>query len=144
MPRVICGLPNASDEISGVKFHLLEDGRRISDELSEEQASDFTSIEGYELDDDEVVRKPDPVAPEAPKLTRAQQKAAEKAAATAAADQAAADQKAADDKAAADQAAADEAAANLKAEQDAEAEAAAAAKAAADAAGDETKTDEVF
>lgn len=144
MPRVICGLPNASDEISGVKFHLLEDGRRISDELSEEQAGDFTSIEGYELDDDEVVRKPDPVAPEAPKLTRAQQKAAEKAAATAAADQAAADQKAADDKAAADQAAADEAAANLKAEQDAEAEAAAAAKAAADAAGDETKTDEVF
>ena len=142
MPRVICGLPNASDEISGVKFHLLEDGRRISDELSEEQAGDFTSIEGYELDDDEVVRKPDPVAPEAPKLTRAQQKAAEKAAA--AADQAAADQKAADDKAAADQAAADEAAANLKAEQDAEAEAAAAAKAAADAAGDETKTDEVF
>lgn len=132
MPRVICGLPNASDEISGVKFHLLEDGRRISDELSEEQAGDFTSIEGYELDDDEVVRKPDPVAPEAPKLTRAQQKAAEKAAA-AAADQAAADQKAAD-----------EAAANLKAEQDAEAEAAAAAKAAADAAGDETKTDEVF
>lgn len=134
MPRVICGLPNASDEISGVKFHLLEDGRRISDELSEEQAGDFTSIEGYELDDDEVVRKPDPVAPEAPKLTRAQQKAAEKAAAAAAAaDQAAADQKAAD-----------EAAANLKAEQDAEAEAAAAAKAAADAAGDETKTDEVF
>lgn len=133
MPRVICGLPNASDEISGVKFHLLEDGRRISDELSEEQASDFTSIEGYELDDDEVDRKPEPAAPEAPKLTRAQQKAAEKAAATAAADQAAADQKAAD-----------EAAANLKAEQDAEAEAAAAAKAAADAAGDETKTDEVF
>lgn len=144
MPRVICGLPNASDEISGVKFHLLEDGRRISDELSEEQAGDFTSIEGYELDDDEVVRKTDPVAPEAPKLTRAQQKAAEKAAAAAAADQAAADQKAADE-AAADQAAADEAAANLKAEQDAEAEAAAAAKAAADAAaGDETKTDEVF
>lgn len=143
MPRVICGLPNASDEISGVKFHLLEDGRRISDELSEEQASDFTNIEGYELDDDEVDRKTEPVAPEAPKLTRAQQKAAEKAAAAAAAEQAAADQKAADDKAAADQAAADEAAANLKAEQDAAAEAAAEAAAAA-AAGDETKTDEVF
>lgn len=53
MPRVICDLPNASDEISGVKFHPLEEGGKISDEISVEQAEVFSSIPGYTIDADE-------------------------------------------------------------------------------------------
>lgn len=45
--RVICELENASDEINGVKFHPLEDGGRVSDEISQEQAELFLSIPGY-------------------------------------------------------------------------------------------------
>ena len=102
MARVICDLPNASDEIGGVKFHLLNDGRRISDEISDSDADYFVSIPGYELD--EVERAPEPVAPAAPapKLTKKQQEAAAAKVA-----KEAEDAKAAADKAAADQAAAD-------------------------------------
>lgn len=87
MPRVICALPNASDEISGVKFTALEDGRKISEEVSDEVAGSFASITGYELDlDDEGDSAPPaPVAPPAPTLTKAQQKAAAKKAAAEAA-----------------------------------------------------------
>lgn len=81
MPRVICVLPHASDEISGVKFHELEQGGKISDEVSDEVAARFASIPGYSLDElvDEE-RKPakEPEAPPPPKLTKAQQKALEK------------------------------------------------------------------
>ena len=67
MPRVICDLPNASDEIGGVKFHPLEDGGRISDEISDEQAARFASIPGYAIDEDgheppKAEVKPAPVA----------------------------------------------------------------------------------
>lgn len=67
MPRVICDRPNASDEISGVKFHLLEDGGKISDEISQEQAEMFASIPGYTIDEEErepvkVETKPAPTA----------------------------------------------------------------------------------
>jgi len=80
MPRVICNLPNASDEISGVKFHQLDDGRMISDEISDEQANRFASISGYELDEEGIeVAKPVEPAP-APKQTKAQQAKAAKAA----------------------------------------------------------------
>lgn len=48
MPRVICNLDNAGDEISGVKFYPLEDGGKVSDEISDEQAALFLSISGYE------------------------------------------------------------------------------------------------
>lgn len=54
MPRVICDLPNASAEISGVKFHKLDDGGLISDEISQEQAELFASIPGYTIDEDGV------------------------------------------------------------------------------------------
>jgi hypothetical protein len=76
MPRVICELPNAGEEISGVKFHLLDDGRRLSDEIADEAAARFCSIPGYVLDEEE--REEEPAAPPAPKLTKAQQKALEK------------------------------------------------------------------
>lgn len=49
MPKVICKLPNASDEISGVKFSATEDGFRLSEEISDEAAELFLSVPGYEL-----------------------------------------------------------------------------------------------
>lgn len=68
MPRVICDLPNASHEISGVKFHPLEEGGVISDEISQEQAELFASIPGYTIDEEErdqeeVVPPPPPPPP---------------------------------------------------------------------------------
>lgn len=89
MPRVICDLPNASAEISGVKFHKLDDGRLISDEISDEAVERFCSIKGYILDEEERDEEPEAdKAPAAPKLTKAQQKAlTKKQAAEAAAQQ---------------------------------------------------------
>lgn len=46
MPKVICTLPNAAEEISGVKFAPGAAGH-ISEEISEEQAAVFLSIPGY-------------------------------------------------------------------------------------------------
>ena len=83
MARVICNRPNASTEINGIRFHPLEDGRLISDEIEGEALDLFLSISGYELDEDPDEKAPPapPAEPPAPKLTKAQQKAAEKAAA---------------------------------------------------------------
>lgn len=67
MPRVICTLENAGDEISGVKFHPLEDGGKVSDEIDADTAALFLSIQGYEPFDGEV-EEPKPVAP--PPTTR--------------------------------------------------------------------------
>lgn len=77
MPRVICELPNASLEISGVRFQKLEDGRFISDEIGDEATAMFLSIPGYVADEDEAA--PVAAAP-APAKTK-KQLAAEKAAA---------------------------------------------------------------
>ena len=74
MPRVICDLPNASAEISGVKFHKLDDGGLISDEISHEQADLFASIPGYAIDEDE--REPVKVEAKPAPKTRAKAKAA--------------------------------------------------------------------
>lgn len=63
MPRVICDLPNASDLINGVKFELLEDGRRISEEIDEDTAENFASIPGYAFADEEP-EQPAPVVTE--------------------------------------------------------------------------------
>jgi hypothetical protein len=48
MPKLICTLPNASELISGIKFIEHELGR-ISEEVSEEVATLFSEIPGYEL-----------------------------------------------------------------------------------------------
>ena len=74
MPRVICDLPNASAEISGVNFHKLDDGGLISDEISQEQAELFASIPGYAIDEDE--REPVKVEAKPAPKTRAKAKAA--------------------------------------------------------------------
>lgn len=58
MAQVICRLPNASEEISGVKFEPIEGGM-ISEEISDEQAELFVSINGYELVGE---KKPAPAA----------------------------------------------------------------------------------
>ena len=53
MAQIICTRPNASDEISGVKFTKHEKGM-LSEEVSEEQAAAFLEIPGYKrLGDDE-------------------------------------------------------------------------------------------
>lgn len=53
MVQIICTLPNASDEISGVKFAKHEQGM-VSEEISEQQAAAFLEIKGYKVlgDDD--------------------------------------------------------------------------------------------
>lgn len=128
MPRVICALPNASDEINGIKFHKLDDGRLISDDVADDVAEHFVSIPGYELDAEESDIPPaKPVEQPAPTLTKAQQRALDK--------------KAADEKKAADKAAEEKAAADKEAEEKAKAEALATEKTAADAAAAGCNTD---
>ncbi|WP_443698751.1 hypothetical protein, partial [Pseudomonas sp.] len=77
--RVICILPNASLEISGVKFERLEDGRLVSEEVEEQTAEMFASISGYSIADDSDLPEPE--------LTPAQKKAVLKATEAAAAAQ---------------------------------------------------------
>lgn len=75
MPRVICELPNASDEISGVKFHPLEEGGRISDEIDQNTAELFASIPGYVIDEDEREPVAKPVQAPAPTTRKSSKKA---------------------------------------------------------------------
>ena len=56
--RVICTLPNASEEISGVKFTRLENGHVLSEEISDEAGARFLSIPGYEPAEAEATKKP--------------------------------------------------------------------------------------
>lgn len=46
MTKVLCTLPNAADEISGVKFTPV-DGGMLSEELSSDRAAGFLAIPGY-------------------------------------------------------------------------------------------------
>lgn len=48
MPKVLCTLPNASEEISGVKFVSHAKGM-LSEEIDDEAAAVFASIPGYEI-----------------------------------------------------------------------------------------------
>lgn len=48
MPKVLCTLPNASEQISGVKFSAHEAGM-LSEEVSDEVAAGFAAIPGYEV-----------------------------------------------------------------------------------------------
>lgn len=48
MPKILCTLPNASTEISGVKFAAHANGM-LSEEITDEVAAGFTSIPGYEV-----------------------------------------------------------------------------------------------
>ena len=68
MPKVLCTLQNASDEISGVKFVSHANGM-LSEDISEEVAADFASIPGYEI----VGAEPKaPVVDDAAKAERAE------------------------------------------------------------------------
>lgn len=51
MAKVICKLPNASASINGVEFTPHPDNAKwmVSADLSDEQAAEFASINGYEL-----------------------------------------------------------------------------------------------
>lgn len=48
MPQVLCKLPNASEEISGVKFSTHAAGM-LSEDVSDEVAAGFAAIPGYEI-----------------------------------------------------------------------------------------------
>lgn len=48
MPKILCTLPNASEEISGVKFVVHANGM-VSEEVSDDVAANFASIPGYEI-----------------------------------------------------------------------------------------------
>ena len=48
MAKVLCTLPNASDEISGVEFTEQSNGM-LSAEISAEQAAAFCAVPGYAL-----------------------------------------------------------------------------------------------
>lgn len=58
MFQVICVLPNASDEINGVKFEKTDDGM-LSEVVSKEVADNFAKIDGYKVveSDDAAVTK---------------------------------------------------------------------------------------
>lgn len=62
MPKVLCTLPNASEEIGGIKFTQHAKGM-LSEDLSDEQAKRLASIQGYEIvggkapDDDDAATK---------------------------------------------------------------------------------------
>ena len=83
MPKVICTRPNASLNINGVNFTPTEDGRGVvSDEISDDAAELFLSIEGYELAEQGEQKpaaaavKPAAKAPAAPAKPAAAKKAA--------------------------------------------------------------------
>ena len=48
MPKVLCTLPNASEDIGGIKFEKHANGM-LSEDVSDEQAARLASIPGYEL-----------------------------------------------------------------------------------------------
>lgn len=48
MPKVHCSLPNASDNINGVKFEPAEGGV-VSEEVDQETAEAFAAIDGYSI-----------------------------------------------------------------------------------------------
>jgi len=48
MPKVLCTLPNASEDIGGIKFAQHAKGM-LSEDLSDEQAKRLASIPGYEI-----------------------------------------------------------------------------------------------
>lgn len=48
MPKVLCTLPNASEEIGGIKFEKHANGM-LSEDVSDEQAARLASIPGYQL-----------------------------------------------------------------------------------------------
>ncbi len=58
MSYVICTLPNASDEISGVAFEDHPEGKVSVEAVSAEVAERFASIDGYKVVKDKGGKKP--------------------------------------------------------------------------------------
>lgn len=72
MAKVICTLPNASAEISGVQFVEHDEGM-ISEDISDDLAAEFASITGYKLAAGQ--QKPVKTAEEDPALAELRAKA---------------------------------------------------------------------
>lgn len=70
MPKVLCTLPNASDEISGVKFSAAAGGV-VSEDIAQDVADGFLAIPGYELVSDKVPAAPESDATKASEAEKA-------------------------------------------------------------------------
>lgn len=64
MVRVLCTLPNAGDEISGVRFESCPEGK-ISEPISPEVGAAFLRVGGYQ-----VVPEPQPAVETEPRRPR--------------------------------------------------------------------------
>jgi hypothetical protein len=66
--KVTCTRPNASEEISGIKFEKQEDGSVTAFGLSPKDAEQFQDFPGYTVEDDpkDAKAKPAKVTKEAP------------------------------------------------------------------------------
>lgn len=79
--RIVCTLPNAGDEISGIKFETLNGDAKVSvGDVPDEMVKHFLAIDGYAIFEEE------PKAPEAPKPAAGNKKKAAEAATAAAPD----------------------------------------------------------
>lgn len=88
MPKVHCSLPNASNNINGVKFEPAENGV-VSEEVDQATADAFAAIEGYVIVEPAKpakVEKPATAPVKAEASAKGGKKAAEKPATTAAVD----------------------------------------------------------
>jgi len=56
MAKVLCRLPNASNNINGVRFVTHRDGM-LSEEIEDEVALGFANIRGYEIYDPDAANK---------------------------------------------------------------------------------------
>jgi hypothetical protein len=66
--KILCTLPNASEEISGIAFEATEGGMVSVDDVPEEQAGIFLSVPGFvAVDDKSQTPPPAPKAPAAKK-----------------------------------------------------------------------------
>jgi hypothetical protein len=69
MPKILCTLPNASTEISGVKF-APHDESMLSEEVSLEVAESFAAIDGYKVVADDAPAAAKPAAVKAPSRSK--------------------------------------------------------------------------
>ena len=51
MAKVLCTSPNASEEISGIKFEKTDEGM-LSEDISDDLAAELATIPGYSIDGD--------------------------------------------------------------------------------------------
>ena len=71
MPKVLCTLPNASEEINGIKFETHANGM-LSEDVSDEVAAELSTIPGYQVVGSKAPADPDKAAERAALVDRAE------------------------------------------------------------------------